>query len=88
VNELVHADIFFVITSVAVILLTGALLCVLWHVFRLARTLRNLAEKIEAEAGEYLKVSEEVRERFEDHPIVRMLIGAKKQKHARSIKRD
>lgn len=82
----IHADIFFFITSIAVIGLSVALLILFWHLYKLTRTLRNLAEKVEREAGEYVEASEEFRERMREHPIVRMLLGEKK--HARKAKKD
>ena len=84
-NEIIHADIFFFITSVSVILLTGALLAILWHVWKLSKTLRRLAETIEAEANEYIEASEHMREKIFDHPLVAWLVG--KKKHTRTSKR-
>jgi cell division protein FtsL len=86
-ETLIHADIFFFITSIAVILLTVALLFIFWHLYKLSRTLRTLAEKIENEAGEYIEASEEFRERVHDHPIVQAVMGTHK-KRPRKEKRD
>jgi hypothetical protein len=86
VNEILHANIFFFITSVSVILLTGALLAICWHVWKLSKTLRRLADKIEAEADEYIEASAEMRERITDHPLVAWLVG--KKKHTRMSKRE
>lgn len=81
----IHADIFFFITSIAVIFLTIGFLFIFWHLYKLTRTLRNLAEQVEREAGEYIEASEEFRERMREHPVVNMLLGEKK--HARTKKR-
>ncbi len=58
-NEVVHADIFFFITSVAVILLTLGLLVLLFYLIPAARDLRVLAAKVR-------KAGDEVEKDFED----------------------
>jgi cell division protein FtsL len=84
-ETLIHADIFFFITSVAVVLVTAILLLFFWHLYKLTRTLRNLAEQVEREAGEYIEASEDFRERMREHPVVNMFFGEKK--HPRTKKR-
>lgn len=47
-TEVLHANIFFVITSVAVVIFT-VLLCVLvYHVIKIVRSVRRIVERIEA----------------------------------------
>jgi hypothetical protein len=86
-TDLIHADAFFFIASIGFVLLTIALLFIFWHLYKLTRTLRTLAEKIESEAGEYIEASEEFRERVHNHPVVQMLVGTHK-KRPRKEKRD
>ena len=85
-QEVLHANIFFFITSVAVILVTIVTLFIGWEIWRLSRTLRRMAEKIENETDKYLEASEDLRERVFEHPLVQWILG--KRKHARRSKRE
>lgn len=84
-NTLIQADIFFFITSIAVILVTAIVLVICWYVFKLTKILHRLAEKIENEADEYIEASADVREKIFEHPFVEMVLGKKK---TRKSKRD
>lgn len=44
-NQLVHADIFFFITSIAVVLVTIGLLIILWYALLIVRDVRDIADK-------------------------------------------
>ncbi len=57
-SDLVHADIFFFITSVAVVLLTVGVLVVLYYVVGIVRDLRAIVAKVR-------KAGEEVEQDFE-----------------------
>jgi hypothetical protein len=58
-SEAVHADIFFFITSVAVIVLSSGLLVLLFYLIPAARDLRAVAAKVR-------KAGDEVEKDFED----------------------
>lgn len=45
-NDVLHANIFFFITSVAVVAVTLMLLVVLWYVIEILREVRKVAKKI------------------------------------------
>ena len=80
-DEILKANVFFFISSVATVLITIALLMIFWHIWKLSKILHRLAEKIEHEADEYLEASEDLRERVTDHPVVRWILGTKKHSH-------
>jgi predicted PurR-regulated permease PerM len=46
-NEVVHADIFFFITSIAVVVLTIALLVLIYYAIVIARQVKGLVERVE-----------------------------------------
>ena len=46
-TEVLHANIFFVITSVAVVLLTLMVCMLLYHVIKIIRSVRRIVERIE-----------------------------------------
>lgn len=57
-SELVHADIFFFITSTAVILITAGILVLLFYIIPIARDIRAMVASIR-------KASEDVEKDFE-----------------------
>lgn len=44
-NTLIHADIFFFITAIAVVLATGAFLIASWYVIQILRDVREISTK-------------------------------------------
>ncbi|HVV14909.1 MAG TPA: hypothetical protein VHD55_00685 [Candidatus Paceibacterota bacterium] len=60
-NELVHADIFFFITSVAVIALSAAMLVLLLYLIPAARDLRSITAKVRKAGDEMEKDFEDLR---------------------------
>lgn len=46
-DEILHANIFFVITSVATVVVVLLVALILWQVFKLAKSLRRLSERLE-----------------------------------------
>ena len=50
-SEILHTNIFFLITSIAVVLLSLLACLILWQVYRLVTALRRIVDQIEA-AGE------------------------------------
>lgn len=47
-NEVLHANIFFFITSVAVVAFTILLCILLYQVIKIARSIRRIVERVEA----------------------------------------
>lgn len=47
VTEVLHANIFFVITSIAVVLFTLLLCIALYHVIKIIRSIRRIVERVE-----------------------------------------
>lgn len=47
-NEILHANIFFIIASVATTIFSLLLILVLWQVFKLVKSVRNIVERVEA----------------------------------------
>lgn len=47
-NEVLHANIFFVITSIAVVLFTILVCLVLYHVLKIVKAVRRIVDRVEA----------------------------------------
>lgn len=60
-SEVIHADIFFFITSIATILIAGAVLVVLYYVIRIVRDLREIVGKLNRASHELERDFEEFR---------------------------
>ena len=60
-NQLVHADIFFFISSIALVLLTIALLVVLWYLILILRDVRDIADTAKDISGKVGEDFESVR---------------------------
>jgi hypothetical protein len=61
-NQLIHADIFFFITTIAVVLVTLGLLIILWYALLILRDVREIAEKAKDMTGKLELDFEEARE--------------------------
>lgn len=48
-SEVVHADIFFFITGIAVIVISAILVVVLFHTIKVLKGIRRITDRIEAE---------------------------------------
>ena len=84
-QEVLHANIFFFITAVGVVIVTILLTILLAYGIKLVRNLSEISREVKEEAHEYVDASKTFREKVADHPIVRMFAG---KKHARKSKRD
>lgn len=47
-NEILHANIFFIIASIATVIFCILLSLVLYHVLKIVRSIRSIVERIEA----------------------------------------
>ena len=48
-SEVIHADIFFFITGIAVIVISAVLVVVLFHAIKVLKSIRRITSRIEAE---------------------------------------
>jgi hypothetical protein len=46
-NEILHANIFFIITSIATVIFSIIASLILWQVFKLVKSLRMIVERVE-----------------------------------------
>ncbi|HWB33996.1 MAG TPA: hypothetical protein VG753_01595 [Candidatus Paceibacterota bacterium] len=60
-DQVVHADIFFFITSIAVILVTVGVLVILYYLIPAARNLRDIVARIHKASGDVEKDFEDLR---------------------------
>jgi len=68
-NTLIHADIFFYVTTIAVIILTFLVAVVLVYAVKVTRALSELAEKIRDEGGQIVETMAAVREKIEEEGL-------------------
>ena len=47
-NEILHANIFFIITSMATVIFSLIASLILWQIFKLVKSLRKIVERLEA----------------------------------------
>ena len=78
-DEVLHANIFFFITSVAVVVCTVLLTIVFFHLIKAARALRRIVESIEAGAEVIAEDMQQIRSFFSQggniSRLIRMLAG-------------
>ncbi|MCA9362308.1 hypothetical protein KC906_02950 [Candidatus Kaiserbacteria bacterium] len=73
-NEVLHANIFFVIASIATVVFCILLSFILFHVLKIVRSLRSIVERIEAGSEVIAKDVAQVRELVASGGIVSRLI--------------
>lgn len=74
-TETLHANIFFLITSVAVVLFTLLACIVLYHVIKIVRSVRRIVDRIEAGSESVLDDINELRESLSPTRIVSFLMS-------------
>lgn len=73
-TEILHANIFFVITSIAVIVFMSVLLIALYHIIKIIKSLRRIIERIEAGSERIVEDMDDVRQFVRDsNPIAQIL---------------
>lgn len=73
-TEVLHANIFFIITSIAVVVFMSVLLIALYHIIKIIKSLRRIVERIEAGSERIVEDMDEVRQFVRDaNPIAQIL---------------
>ena len=73
------ADIFFFVTTICVVLISGAIVYLLVRASELMRSMRQLADKLKEKAEDVGQEAEELIERMQDSFIVRLLFAGSKK---------
>ncbi len=84
-QEVLHANIFFIITAIGVVVITILLSILLVYGIKLVRNLSDISREVKDEAHEYVDAARTFRERIMDLPMVSWFAG---KKHSRKSKRD
>ena len=73
-NEVLHANVFFFITGIAVIVFTALLCVALFHGIKVLQSLRRIMERIESGTEAIAEDMQSVRTYFAGDGIIRRLI--------------
>ena len=73
-NEILHANIFFFITGVAVIIFTALLCVALFHGIKVLRSLRRIIDRIEAGTEVIAEDIDNIRAYFSEEGFISRLI--------------
>jgi hypothetical protein len=72
-NEVLHANIFFFVTGIAVIVCTAILCVLLIHGIKLLKSVRRIIDRIDAETEEIAEDMQSVRAYFREGGILQRL---------------
>lgn len=86
-SEVLHANIFFVITSVAVVLFTLLLCVLLYHLIKIVRSVRRIVERIEEGSEVIAEDMSELRRFFAEGSLISHILGMFMGKNSRTKKR-
>ncbi len=75
-SEVLHANVFFFITGIAVIVFTALLCVALFHVIKVLKSLRRVMERIEAGTEIIAEDLENARAYFTEGGFIRRFIGS------------
>jgi hypothetical protein len=92
-TEVLHANIFFVIASVAVVLFSIIVCVILYHVLKIVKAIRRMVDRIEAGSEMIAEDVEQFRSFVMRGSLVSQLInffmgGRRSRRHARDIDED
>lgn len=73
-NEVLHANIFFVITSVAVVLCTLLVCVALYHAIRILQSIRRIVDRIDVGSEAIVEDVEQLRSYVLDGGLVSQLV--------------
>lgn len=74
-NEVLHANIFFIITSVAVIVFTLLLCFALYHVVKILQSIRRIVDRIDASSEMIVEDVEQLRSYVLEGSLVSQLVS-------------
>ena len=81
INTLIHADIFFFITSIAVVMTIVIMLVISFYLIPTLRNFRDVSRTLKRGVDKAEESIENVYGRVEDSPIYRFVFGRSKKKH-------
>ena len=89
-NEVLHANIFFFITGIAVIVFTALLCVALFHCIKLLKSLRRIVDRIEAGTEVIAEDMQNMRAYFTEEGfvsrLIRTIVGSGKRAMSREPK--
>lgn len=74
-NEVLHANIFFVITSVAVVLFTLLVCVLLYHLIKITKSIRRIVERVEAGSEVLAEDIEHIRETLNPARLIQFVMS-------------
>ena len=91
-SEVLHANIFFVITSVAVVLFTLLVCVLLYHLIKIVKSIRRIIERVEVGSEVLSEDIENIRESLNPARLIQFVMsfmpGAAPKKRTRRKKSD
>ncbi len=84
-QDILHANIFFFITAISVVVITILLAILLVYGIKFIRNLSDISNEVKEEAHEYVEASRSVREKIASLPLISFFTGGKR---TRKSKRD
>jgi ABC-type multidrug transport system fused ATPase/permease subunit len=84
-QDILHANIFFFITAISVVVITILLAVLLVYGIKFIRNLSDISNEVKDEAHEYVEASRNLREKISSLPFVSFFTGSKR---TRKSKRD
>jgi hypothetical protein len=74
-NEILHANVFFVIASIATVIFSIIVTLILYHVLRLVKSLRLIIERIEAASEQVVGDFAQARELLYNGGMIARIMG-------------
>jgi hypothetical protein len=81
INTLVHADIFFFITSIAVVVLIGVILVASYYLIPTLRNFRDVSRTLKRGVDKAEEGIENAYDRIEDSSIFKFIFGKSRKKN-------
>ena len=85
-QTLIHADIFFFVTTICVVFISIAIIFLAVRLAIFVKKITVMAEELRGKAGAIGEEAEEILEQIKDSFIFRLFFGAKKRKAAKKAK--
>lgn len=80
-ESIIHADIFFFITSIAVIVTTALIIVASFYIIPTLRNFRDISRTLKRGVDSAEEAIEDAYNHVEDSPIFRFIFGKKKRKN-------